>query len=205
MDWQDDEFEVLLRQFRPHRPKPLPTRRVRVMPLAVAALVALGLVVPIRIAIDHSSHNDTKALAPATPRTAAETGAAAATTSPTSSTLRDVPSPNAPLSNRPVHAVNGTATRRIRVGEAVKPPIKLVDVKPVYPDEAQAAGIDGVVLLDIVIGTAGFVIDTEVIQSVPALDQAAIDAVRQWQFEPTLFNGEPVEVEMTVVINFTLQ
>ena len=48
-------------------------------------------------------------------------------------------------------------------------------------------------------------IETEVLRSIPELDQAAIDAVSQWQFEPTLFNGEPVEVEMNVTINFTLQ
>ena len=51
----------------------------------------------------------------------------------------------------------------------------------------------------------GSVIETRIIKSIPELDQAAIDAVRQWQFEPTLLNGEAVEVEMNVVVNFTLR
>jgi periplasmic protein TonB len=56
-----------------------------------------------------------------------------------------------------------------------------------------------------VIGEDGTVIGTSVLRSIPALDQAAVDAVRQWVFEPTVLNGEPVEIEMAVTINFTLQ
>ena len=85
----------------------------------------------------------------------------------------------------------------------MRPPTKLVDVKPEYPEDARAAGIHGVVILDIVIGEDGSVIEARVIRSIPELDQAAIDAVRQWRFEPTLLNGEPVEVEMNVTVNFT--
>ena len=55
------------------------------------------------------------------------------------------------------------------------------------------------------IGEDGSVIATTVLRSISALDQAAVDAVRQWVFEPTVLNGEPVEIEMTVTINFTLQ
>jgi protein TonB len=91
------------------------------------------------------------------------------------------------------------------VGGAVRPPKKLVDVKPVYPEDARTAKIEGVVILGIVIGEDGSVLDTTVLRSIPALDQAAVDAVSQWVFEPTLLNGEPVEIEMTVTVNFTLQ
>ena len=58
---------------------------------------------------------------------------------------------------------------------------------------------------EIVIGKTGAVIETQLLRSIPELDQAAIDAVRQWQYEPTLLNGEPVEIEMAVTINFTLR
>jgi TonB family protein len=95
--------------------------------------------------------------------------------------------------------------RRLKVGGSVRAPQKLVDVKPAYPEDARSAKIEGVVILGIVIGEDGSVIDTTVLRSIPALDQAAIDAVRQWVFEPTLLNGEPVEIEMTVTVNFTLQ
>jgi protein TonB len=102
-------------------------------------------------------------------------------------------------------AIVGAANQRLKVGGPVKPPVKVFDVKPVYPEDARAARIQGVVILGIVIGQDGSVIETQVLRSIPALDQAAIDAVSQWLYEPTLLNGEPVEIEMNVAINFTPQ
>jgi TonB family protein len=114
-------------------------------------------------------------------------------------------SPNVPgKSEIPANASSGAvARRRLKVGGAVKPPVKLVDVRPVYPDAAREAHIQGVVILTVVIGDDGRVIDTQVTRSIPELDQAAIDAVSQWVFQPTVLNGEPVEIEMVVTINFT--
>jgi protein TonB len=102
-------------------------------------------------------------------------------------------------------ATSGAGARRVKVGGAVRPPRKVVDARPEYPQNARDAKIQGVVILEIVIGENGAVIDTKILRSIPELDQPAIDAVRQWIFEPTLLNGEPVEVEMTVTINFSLQ
>lgn len=102
-------------------------------------------------------------------------------------------------------AIGGAGSRRVKVGGDVKPPVKLVDAKPVYPEDARAAGIAGVVILGIVIGEDGSVSETQVLRSIPELDQAAIEAVSQWKYEPTVLKGEPVEVEMTVTVNFTLQ
>jgi TonB family protein len=107
------------------------------------------------------------------------------------------------LLNGPV-TVTSVAARRLKVGGSVRPPKKLVDVKPDYPEDARAAKIEGVVILGIVIGEDGSVIDSQVLRSIPALDQAALDAVSQWEFEPTLLNGEAVEIEMAVTVNFTL-
>jgi TonB family protein len=95
--------------------------------------------------------------------------------------------------------------QRLRVGGVVKPPTKVHDVKPVYPEEAKTAKIEGIVILEVVIGVAGDVIEMSVSRSVPELDEAAKDAVGQWLFEPTLLNGEAVEVEMAIMINFTLK
>jgi TonB family protein len=94
---------------------------------------------------------------------------------------------------------------RVRVGGAIRPPVRLVNVNPEYPEEARDAGIEGVVILEIVIGEDGSVLEAYVLRSIPELDQAAIDAVYQWQYQPTLLNGAPVQVEMTVTINFTLR
>ena len=80
----------------------------------------------------------------------------------------------------------------------------MFEADPVYPDEAQAVGVQGVVILDIVIGEDGSVIEVDGVCSMPLLDQTALDAVYQWMYEPTLLYGQPVEIEMQAVINFTL-
>ena len=93
----------------------------------------------------------------------------------------------------------------VRVGGKIKPPTKIKDVKPVYPAMAKSARVAGVVIIEATIGADGKVIDAKVLRSVPMLDQAALDAVRQWEYTPTLLNGVPVPVVMTVTINFKLQ
>jgi TonB family protein len=92
-----------------------------------------------------------------------------------------------------------------RVGGAKTPaPTKVVDVKPVYPASAKDAGIQGVVILEVSIGKDGKVTAAKVLRSIPQLDQAAIDAVKQWEYTPTLKNGVPVPVSMTVTVSFKL-
>ena len=93
----------------------------------------------------------------------------------------------------------------IRVGKGVAPPTKVRDVKPDYPAEAQAAKIQGVVIVEAVIDANGDVADARVLRSIPMLDDAALAAVRQWRFVPTLLNGEPRAVIMTVTVNFLLR
>ena len=93
----------------------------------------------------------------------------------------------------------------IRVGGQIRAPTKIKDVKPVYPAMAQSARVTGVVTIEATIGPDGKVIDAKVVRSIPLLDQAALDAVRQWEYSPTLLNGVPVPVLMTVQINFTRQ
>jgi TonB family protein len=93
----------------------------------------------------------------------------------------------------------------VRVGGNIKAPVKLRDVRPVYPPEAFDAKVQGVVIIEATIDTLGSIMEAHVIRSVPLLDQAALDAVRQWQFAPTFLNGTPVPVIMTVSVNFSLQ
>jgi protein TonB len=93
----------------------------------------------------------------------------------------------------------------VRVGGNIKPPQKLKHVNPVYPPIAQSARVQGIVIIEATIGPSGAVQDAKVLRSIPLLDQAALDAVRQWQFTPTLLNGVPVPVIMTVTVQFTLQ
>ena len=91
------------------------------------------------------------------------------------------------------------------MGGNISPPTKTKDVPPVYPPVAQSARVQGIVILEAVIGPSGTVTDVKVLRSVPLLDEAAITAVKQWEYTPTLLNGVPVPVIMTVTVNFTLQ
>ena len=96
--------------------------------------------------------------------------------------------------------VEGTAP--VRVGGNVKTPAKLVDVPAVLPEAARQASVSGMVIVEATIGVDGAVKDAKILRSISLLDQAALDAVRQWKYEPTLLNGVPVPVIMTVVVNF---
>ena len=96
------------------------------------------------------------------------------------------------------------AQKVVRVGGDIRAPRQVKRVNPVYPEEAKKAGVSGVVILDATIGTDGSVVKAVILRSIPMLDQAALDAVYQWEYEPTLLNGEPVEVVMTVTVNFAL-
>jgi TonB family protein len=93
----------------------------------------------------------------------------------------------------------------VRVGGGIRQPQKIKDVRPQYPPEAQVAGVKGVVILEVVVGADGKVTSANVLRSIPLLDQAAIDAVRQWEFTPTVLNGVAVPVIMTVTVDFNLQ
>jgi TonB family protein len=93
----------------------------------------------------------------------------------------------------------------LRVGNGIRAPKKIKDVPPEYPDKAQEMGVRGVVILEARIDENGNVSDTRILRSVPLLDQAAVDAVKQWQYTPTLLNGVAVPVVMTVTVNFSMR
>jgi len=92
----------------------------------------------------------------------------------------------------------------VRIGGAVQAPLQLRKVNPVYPPIAQSARVQGVVILELTLDAQGFVTDARILRSIPLLDQAALDAVRQWQYTPTLLNGVPVPIVMTATVQFTL-
>jgi protein TonB len=75
----------------------------------------------------------------------------------------------------------------------------------VYPPLARVAHVEGTVILEAVLGADGLVREVGVLRSLPLLDQAAVQAVEQWQFTPTLLNGEPVPVVLTVTVMFSLR
>jgi TonB family protein len=94
-------------------------------------------------------------------------------------------------------------TGPLRVGGAIREPRRIHYVDPVYPPIARAAAVSGTVIIDATLAADGTVRDARVLRSQPLLDQAALDAVRAWQYSPTLLNGRPVEVVMTVTVTFS--
>lgn len=94
--------------------------------------------------------------------------------------------------------------RPFRVGGAIREPVKVRNVLPIYPPIAQSARVSGRVIIEAVIGTDGAVRDARVLSGTPLLNQAALDAVRQWRYSPTMLNGEAVQVVMTVTVDFRL-
>jgi protein TonB len=92
----------------------------------------------------------------------------------------------------------------VRVGGKIHPPAKLNNIAPVYPSVARQARVEGMVILEATIDPHGSVTDVKVLRGIPLLDAAAIDAVKQWRYSPTLLNGVPVPIVMTVTVNFRL-
>lgn len=87
----------------------------------------------------------------------------------------------------------------------IRAPQKLVDVSPTYPAAAREARVEGLVIIEATIDARGNVEAARILKSVPLLGQAALDAVRQWKYTPTLLNGVPVPIVMTVTVNFRLR
>ena len=103
--------------------------------------------------------------------------------------------------NPPVY---GAASGPIRVGGNVEAARLIKQVQPVYPEMARAAKLSGTVRLHAIIATDGTVASLQVISGHPLLVQSAIDAVRQWTYQPTVFNGQPTEVDTTIDVIFAL-
>jgi periplasmic protein TonB len=95
-------------------------------------------------------------------------------------------------------------TQPVRLRAGMTAPRKVHDVALAYPARARAARAEGLVVLEAIIDVEGRVVSLRVLRPVPLLTEAALDAVRQWRYEPAWLNGQPVPVVMTVTINFTL-
>lgn len=98
-----------------------------------------------------------------------------------------------------------SAQTLVRPGGTIKEPKRISGLPPEYPRIAREARKEGMVILEAVIDERGEVGRVKVLRSEPLLDQAAITAVQQWRYTPTLLNGVPVSVLMTITVNFTLQ
>jgi len=112
--------------------------------------------------------------------------------------VQDVAASDAASPPHPGHAHEAAAGG----GSSVRSPRRLHDVAPALPEAARQAGIRGTVILALTIGTDGTVTGARVLRSIPLLDQAALDAARQWRYEPVVLNGKPVPVILTAGVSF---
>jgi protein TonB len=92
----------------------------------------------------------------------------------------------------------------LRPGGLVEPPVKVRHVAPKYPELARTTGVEGTVIVECRVDVDGRVADTRVLRGHPLLNEAALEAVQQWAYRPTLLNGRPVAVLMTVTVRFQL-
>ena len=111
----------------------------------------------------------------------------------------------APLVDLPPAPPTPEAPKAYRPGGAIREPRKIQDAAPQYPEIARAARVEGLVILEATIDERGFVTGARVLRSVPLLDAAALAALKQWRYTPTLLNGIPVRVLMTVTFRFSLE
>ena len=95
-------------------------------------------------------------------------------------------------------------TKRVRVSQGVSNGMLLTKIAPVYPDKAREERIQGMVHLRAVIDATGSIKSLELIDGDPALSPSAMDAVKQWKYKPYTLNGQPVEVETQITVNFVL-
>jgi protein TonB len=93
----------------------------------------------------------------------------------------------------------------VRVGGDIREPKVIQLVPPVYPKLAIKARVRGTVVLEAILTAEGAVAEIKVISGNPLLTQAAVDCVKQWRYEPTYLNGEPVPVILTARVNFELE
>jgi len=96
------------------------------------------------------------------------------------------------------------AVQPVRISGQIREPLKVKHVNPVYPQLASETRLHGVVILECIVSAEGRVTKVEVLRGVPILSEAAVEAVKQWVYRPTLLNGIPTPVIMTVTVTFNL-
>jgi protein TonB len=115
-----------------------------------------------------------------------------------------VPHVNGSPADRRTKGPTATGVDRIQVGSTLGVLKKRTHVEPLYPAAAVAARVHGIVVIEARIDAEGRVESARVVRSIPLLDQAALDAVRQWRFEPVVFKGTPTSIYTTLAVNFNL-
>jgi protein TonB len=108
------------------------------------------------------------------------------------------------ISSTPVAVPKVATPQRVRVSQGVTQGLLIRKIQPAYPPLARQARIQGSVLLQAEISREGTIVNLRLVSGHPMLAPAALEAVKQWRYRPYILNGEPVEVETQITVNFTL-
>src|SRR6201997_3274869 len=108
------------------------------------------------------------------------------------------------MSSVPTAVPKVATPQRVRVSQGVSQGLRIHMVQPTYPPLARQARIQGIVVLEALIGKDGSIQNLHVVSGHPMLTNSALEAVKEWKYKPYYLNGEPVEVETTINVNFTL-
>jgi protein TonB len=168
---------------------PVPPRR-SIAPAADVSLNAAPTVVPEGIAAETGLENEKSGAERSEAFVGIERGIGSVDAIGTVERIAPLPPPPQP--------------KPVRLHEGMQPPRKIVDAQPAYPEIAQRARVEGIVIIEAVIDTRGNIDSARVLRSLPLLDGAALDAVRQWKYTAALLNGVPVPVIVTVTVTFKL-
>jgi protein TonB len=109
------------------------------------------------------------------------------------------------MSSVPTAVPKAATPQRVRVSQGVSQGLLVHKVTPAYPPLARQARIQGTVVLQALIGKDGTIQNLKLVSGHPMLASAALEAVKEWRYKPYYLNGEPVEVETTINVNFTLE
>ena len=183
---QPRELMQFTTPFVPVLPSPPPVRRAPVARASASAASAAPVVAPQTIGVASGVIVD---------QSAVDTGS-----------IDSIPGAIDPglVAVDPVPVIPAVPATRVRIGGIIKAPVRTRYVPPQYPDIARSARVEGLVIIEAVIGTDGRVEDARVLRSKALLDEAALAAVRSWEYTPTLLNGMPTRVVMTVTVQFNL-
>jgi protein TonB len=183
----------------PLRPKPVPLSRIPVIAIAPRrAFEQSTIQAPVRVPqrIITMITDPAPELMATSPSVAGVVGLPGGLTGG----ISDIARPTPPAPPPPVK----TPPTRVRVSSGVQQAMLISQAKPVYPPLARSARISGSVTLQAIIGKDGTIQNLQLISGHPLLSQAALAAVAQWRYRPTLLGGDPVEVSTQIVVNFVL-
>jgi protein TonB len=105
----------------------------------------------------------------------------------------------------PQEYAEGNALPEVRAFGDIKPPDLIFRVEPKYPEVARQARVEGTVILEVTTDANGYVSSATILRSIPLLDQAAVESVRQWIYEPLVIEGKPRKCLLTTTVRFILQ